>query len=438
MRTLIKDVCVVTLDKAGTVLPNASIAIEGKRIVAVGEPPRGFRPDHTIDGYNHAAVPGFFNTHTHAAMTLMRGHAEDLPPERWFRERIQPLEAALTEEDVYWGAALGVCEMIRSGTVAFNDHYFFMDRVAQVVEESGMKAGLAWAVVGVPELEIGGSSLARALAFSERWQGGAGGRIRTVLGPHSPYLCPEPFLREVAAAAREHSLPIHIHVAETAQQVTDSVKAHGLTPIAFLEDCGIFDVPCLAAHAIHATPQDLGILAARDVSVSHCPLSYMNFGLEVNDLASVMRAGVRVGLGSDGPASNNDMDMKGIVRSTPLVQKFRNRNAEDMPGDLPLRMATRNGARAMGFPESGVLAAGRAADVVLFDIDRPHLHPRHNLVANLVQSARASDVSHVIADGRPLYRKGQLLTLDEEKIMAEAEQRAQRLIRRAPPKTSAH
>lgn len=428
MSLLIKNVDAVTLDAAGTVLRNTNIGVEGRTIDFVGEVPPGFQAGEVIDGYNRVAAPGFFNAHCHAAMTFERGWAEDLPLDRWFNERIWVAESALTSDDVYWGAALAACEMIRSGCVAFNDHYFYMDRVADVVAQSGMKATLTWCQFGIGADKEVGADLAGTLAFVDRWQGGADGRLRTVLGPHSPYVCPPAFLREVAALAREHGLPLHIHLSESPEQMENSLKAHGLTPTAHLEACGVFDGPAIVAHALYLTEADAAILARRGVTVAHCPATYMKLAMGVNALAPLMAAGVNVALGTDGPGSNSDMDMKAAVRLAPLLQKYQTRDAETLAGDLPLRMATGNGARAMGFPESGVLAAGRAADIALYDFDQPHLFPRHNLVANLVHSARGSDVTHVVIDGKLVYRDGELLTLDEEKIKAEAERHAFRMV----------
>lgn len=427
-RLLIKNVDILTLDAAGMILRNSQIGIEDKLIKFVGDAPTDFVPDQTLDAYNHMAVPGFFNAHCHAAMTFERGWAEDLPLDRWFNERIWVAESALTSDDVYWGTALAACEMIRSGCVGFNDHYFYMDRVAEVVAQAGMKASLTWCQFGIGADKEVGADLKGTLAFIDRWQGGAGGRIHTVLGPHSPYVCPPEFLREISALARENGLPLHIHLSESPEQMANSLKMHGLTPTAFLESCGVFDVPCIVAHALYLTPDDIQILARHQVTVAHCPITYMKLAMGINDLAPLMEAGVNVALGTDGPGSNSDMDMKEVVRVAPLLQKYETRNAETLAGDLPLRMATANGAKAMGFANSGVIAAGQAADLALFDFDKPHLFPRHNLVANLIHSAKGSDVNHVIVDGQLVYSKGQLLTLDAEKIQAEAERHAFRMV----------
>lgn len=428
MRLLIKNVDVVTLDVAGTVRRGVDIGLQDGRIAFVGEAPPEFRADDAIDGYNHVAVPGFFNAHCHAPMTFERGWAEDLPLDRWFNERIWVAESALTPDDVYWGAALAACEMIRSGCVAFNDHYFYMDRVAEVVAQSGMKATLTWCQFGIGADKEIGADLAGTLGFVDRWQGQADGRLRAALGPHSPYVCPPEFLREISALARERGLPLHIHLAESQEQLDNSLAAHGLTPAAHLEACGVFDGPCVAAHALYLTDDDVQILARRGVSVAHCPITYLKLAMGVNDLGRLTAAGVNVALGTDGPGSNNDMDMKAVIRFAALLQKHQRRDAQALPGDQPLRMATANGARAMGFPESGALEPGRAADLILLDFDRPHLYPRHDVVANLVHAARGSDVTHVIVDGRLIYRDGEVLTLDEDRIMAEAERHARRMV----------
>lgn len=429
MNLLIKNVNVLTLDESGTIIPDTHLAIAGNTIAAIGAIPPDFEPEELIDGYNHLAVPGFFNAHSHIPMTFERGWAEDLPLDRWFNERIWVAESALTPDDVYWGAALGVCELIRAGCVAFNDHYFYMDRVAEIVAQSGIKAALTWCQFGLePEKEIG-TDLAGTLDFIARWHGQADGRIRAMLGPHSPYICGPEFLRQVSAIAAVRQLPIHLHLAESQAQVANSLKAYGRTPVEYLDDCGIFQTPCVAAHALYLSPSDIALLAQRGVSVAHCPLTYMKLAMGVNDLTALQAAGINVALGTDGPGSNNDLDMKAVIRTTALLQKHHTRNAEALAGDLSLRMATQNGARAMGFENTGVLAVGRAADIVLFDLDKPHLYPRHNLVANLVHAARGSDVTHVIVDGRLLYRRGELLTLDEERIKAEAERHAQRMVR---------
>src|SRR3990170_6216493 len=247
-RLLIENVDIVTLDPQGTVLRASCLAVEGERIVSVGQAPPGFLPDERLDGHNHLAMPALFNAHCHAAMTYERGWAEDLPFPRWLNEKIWVAESALRDEDVYWGAALAACEMIRGGVAGFNDHYFYMDRVAEVVEQSGMKAGLTWCVFGIGDEKEIGANLEGTLAFIDRWQGRAAGRLRLLLGPHSPYICPPDFMVRAARLAAGGGLTIHLHLAQSQEQVDNSLQAYGKTPVAHLEALGVFDVHCIAAH----------------------------------------------------------------------------------------------------------------------------------------------------------------------------------------------
>ncbi len=425
----IKNADVLTLNEQGDVLRRTDIVIADGRIQTIGDTPPGFRADETIEASDHVVLPGFFNAHTHAAMTFERGWADDLPFDRWLNERIWVAESALTSEDVRWGAYLAAAEMIRSGTVGFADHYFHMDEVAQVVEDSGLRATLAWCVFGMGDgTEIGGG-LEETARFVQRWQGAANGRIRTVLGPHSPYACPPVFLETAAAKAADLGVGIHIHLAEFRDQLESSLAKHGVTPVKFLEQRGILDRPTIAAHCIYITPEDMDIMGAKGVNVVQCPNCHMKLGMGVTPVPELLSRGVNVALGTDGPASNNDLDMLQEAQLATLMQKNHHRDPSILPAELTLRLATQNGARALGFPDSGVIAPGRAADLILFSFDKPHLRPRHNLLSNIVYSAKCADISHVIVDGRVLLRDGELTTLDEERILYEAERRAFRLVK---------
>lgn len=427
-KTLITKADIITLDEKGRVLRGTDIAIAGGKIVALGDVPVDFTPDETIDGMNRVVMPGFFNAHTHSPMTLVRGWAEDLPLDRWFNERIWVAESALEEEDVYWGAALAAAEMIRSGTVGFADHYFCMDRVAEVVEQAGLKATLAWCVFGLGEEAEIGADLERSIEFLRRWQGAAEGRIRTILGPHAPYTCPPEFLARVAERAKELGVGVHIHLSESKEQMETSLAKQGLTPVAHLAKLGLLDAPTIAAHCIYLTDEDIAILAEKEVSVVHCPGCHMKLAMGVTPVPKLLEAGVNVALGTDGPASNDDLDMLEEAKLASLMLKNHYRDPVLLPGDAVLRPATQNGAKAMGFAESGVIAPGRPADLIIFDFDKPHLRPRHNLVANVVYAAKSADISHVMVDGELLMRERELVTLDEERIMYEAEQRAWRMV----------
>ena len=429
MNTVIHNLDVITLNEHDAVLRDVSIAVCDGQIAAVGAVPGGFAADEVVDGRDHVALPGFFNAHTHAAMTLQRGWAEDLPLDRWFNERIWVAESALEEDDVYWGAALAACEMIHGGVVAFADHYFWMDRVAEVVQQSGMKALLAWCVFGRgPDQEIGGTTLERTVEFVRTWQGAAHGRIRTILGPHSPYMCSPEFLARVARESEHLGVGVHLHVAESHEQVEASLTRYGKTPVGLLADLGALDRPSIAAHCLYLSAADTDVLGQKGVSVAHCPKTYLKLSMGIASVVELLEKGIEVAVGTDGPASNNTLDVLESLRIAVLLQKQWRGDPVTLPSLMALRLATQAGARALGFPQSGVLAPGRPADFILLDFRRPHLAPRHNLAANVVYAAQAADVSHVMVDGRWLMRDGQLLTLDEERIRHEAERRARRLV----------
>jgi 5-methylthioadenosine/S-adenosylhomocysteine deaminase len=427
---LIQNADVITLNQASDVLPGVNVAIADGRILAVGDVPPGFVPSRTIDATDHVALPGFWNAHTHAPMAYIRGWADDIPIERWFNERVWRVESALTAEDVRWSAYLAAAEMIRSGTVGFADHYFFMDEVAEVVAESGLKANLAWAIFGEGSGKGMDPRLDQAAAFTRRWQDGADGRIVTWLGPHSPYLCDATFLRRTVEVAAELDVGLHIHVAETPEQTRASLAQHGLSPVAYLDRLGFFSRPTIAAHCVGTDQADIETLAARGVSVAQATGCYMKLGMGVPPLPQMLTAGVNVGLGTDGEGNNNDLDLLQEAQLTSLLHKSHTRDATILPGDTVLRLATQGSAQAMGFPESGVIAPGHPADLILFDFRKPHLRPRHDLVSNLVYAAKSPDISHVIVNGKLLLEDGALTTLDEERILYEAERRAWHLVGR--------
>ncbi len=426
---LIKNADVVTLNENSDVLRRTDISIRDGRIESLSAIPSDFEADEIIEASDHVVMPGFFNAHTHAAMTFERGWADDLPFDRWLNERIWVAESALTREDVRWGAYLAAAEMIRSGTVGFGDHYFYMDEVAEVVEEAGLRATLAWCVFGTGAQTEIGAGLEATVEFIQRWQGAAGGRIRTVLGPHSPYVCPPDYLERVADRAAELGLGIHIHLSEFRDQLESSLAKHGVTPVKFLEQTGILDHPTIAAHCIYITPEDMDILQAKNVHVVQCPNCHMKLGMGVTPVPELLRRRVNVALGTDGPASNNDLDMLEEARLATLMQKNRHLDPAILPADQTLRLATQNGAIALGFPQSGTVAPGLAADLIIFDFRKPHLRPRHNVLSNIVYSAKSPDIRHVIVDGKILMRNGELTTLDEERILYEAETRAFHMVK---------
>lgn len=426
---LISGATVLTMEEHDHVFKDGVIAITGDRIVAAGPHntlPSGFQAKREIDGSGMVALPGLVNCHTHAAMTLMRSYADDLPLMKWLSEKIWPLEEKLTPEDVYWGTMLCCLEMIKSGTTTFADMYFMMDRVAEAVDKSGMRACLSRGMIGAgPNAEL---ALDESVKLFEDWHGGAGGRIKVMLGPHAPYTCPPDYLKKVIDLAGRFNAGIHIHVAETKDEIGQIREKYGKTPVRYLDDLGLFEVPVLAAHCVHLSDEDIVILARKKVGVAHCPESNMKLASGVAPVVSLLGAGAVVGLGTDGAASNNNLDLLEEMRSAALLQKVATGDPLALPSFKALRMATAEGARALGLAgDTGMLKPGMKADLILVDFRRPHLYPQHDLYAHLVYSAQSADVDTVIIDGRVVMERRRVLTMDEEEVMAGAERCARRL-----------
>ncbi|MDH7576800.1 MAG: amidohydrolase [Bacillota bacterium] len=406
------------------------IAVEGNRLLQVG--PEGalspdWKPDKIINGKDLLCLPGLINCHTHAAMTLLRSYADDLPLMYWLEKKIWPLEARLTEEDVYWGTLLALIEMIRSGTTTFNDMYFFMEEVARAVENIGIRACLARGLIGNGSQADKGLEESRALI--ERWQEGANGRIKVWLGPHAPYTCPPSYLKKVVALAREYGVRIHIHVSETRDEVKQIEAQYKKTPVGYLEEVGLFQVPVLAAHCVHLTRDDINLLAESGASIAHNPESNMKLASGIAPVKDLRAAGITVGLGTDGAASNNNLDMFEEMRTAALLHKVINEDPLTLPAPEVILMATREGSRALGLEkEVGMLKPGLKADLILINLEQAHLCPRHNLLAHLVYAAQAHDVDTVMIDGKVVMENRKILTVDEELVRNEVEKRAQRLI----------
>jgi len=365
------------------------------------------------------AVPGFVNTHGHAAMTLLRGIGDDLPLMDWLNHKIYPNEAKLTGDAVYWGTTLAVLEMLKSGTTCFTDMYFFMHDAAQAVAESGMRGVLSWGMVGLSEQDAQ-KGLQQSREFVDRWHGAAEGRIQTTLGPHAPYTCPPAYLREIVDLSAELNVPIQVHLSETSVEVRDSFQTFGCSPIAHSLHCGLFERPVLAAHCVHIDDGDMEILQTYDVRVAHNPQSNLKLASGVSPVPQLLSKGVTVGLGTDGASSNNNLDMFEELRLAATLHKGVLQDALVIPAAKALEMATVDGARAVFLPAThGTLTPGASADIVLLDGTSPHFMPSFNLVSNLVYSAGAQDVTDVFVAGRQLLSKGEPLTIDTERLRFE-------------------
>ncbi|MCL6598650.1 MAG: amidohydrolase [Alicyclobacillus macrosporangiidus] len=390
-------------------------------ILAVG---RGVYPGprdkvEVISRPRAVAIPGLVNTHGHAAMTLLRGIGDDLPLQAWLTERIYPAEAKLTGEAVYWGTLLACWEMIQSGTTCFTDMYFFMHDAARAVEESGLRAVLSWGMVGFDE-QSRTQGIRNSRSFHAQWHRAAQGRIQVTLGPHAPYTCPPDYLAVVAELSAELGVPIQIHLSETKREVDECIAEHGCTPIRLVERCGLLDRPVLAAHCVHLTEEDIALLRERDVRVAHNPQSNLKLASGVAPVVELLQAGVTVGIGTDGAASNNNLDLFEELRLAATLHKGVRQDATAVTAGEAFTMATSAGAQCVFLPDGhGTLHPGAAADIVLLSLDSAHFLPTYDLLSNIVYAAGAGDVTDVFVAGQPLLRQGEPVTLDVERIRHE-------------------
>lgn len=422
-KILIKDIEV--LEGHGTIR-KTSIAIDQGKIIGVGDY-QLWHADKIIDGKDKLAIPGLVNTHTHAAMNLFRSYADDMLLMDWLNNKIWPAEANLTPEDVYWGTMLAIVEMIQSGTTTFADMYFHMDQVAKAVEESGIRGVLARGMAGVAP--NGEQALVDSETFFHDWHNSANGRITVMLGPHAPYTCPPAYLKKVVALADKLDASIHIHLAETRGEVDDCIREYGVSPIALMDQVGLFSHPTLAAHCVHLSDHDIALLQAKSVKVAHNPGSNMKLASGIAPVPKLLAAGIVVGLGTDGAASNNNLDMFEEIRLAALLHKVNSFDPCVIPARQAINMATEQGAKCLGLEKVvGTIAAGYEADITLIDMHKPAWYPRHDRLSLLAYSAAASDVDTVIIQGKVIMENRQILTLDVERIMFENQVRGIRLV----------
>jgi len=422
---LIKNTTVLNFSDLST-LENTDVLIEGSLIKKIGKNLEG---DEIIDGSNFYTAPGLANTHAHVAMALLRGSAEDVTASEWFNDYIWIYEKNLKPEDVYFGTLLGASEMLLAGITTVFDHYFAMDWAFKAYKEIGMRADLAWAVFGKGgDAEKGYKS---SLEFIEKFSG-LDDRITISLGPHSPYICSEDFLKEIADISRESGLKIHIHVSEEAWQVKKSLLERGKTPIQYLNDLGLMKENTILAHAYYATPQDLGIVKSAGAKIAHAPKTYLRFG-DLNDfLPKAIEKGVTVGFATDGPASNGNLSIFEVARIAALLSKTCTRDAHKgkIEEIVPLLSSTQ---KFLNKP-LGKVKEGYLADLILIKKDSPRLNPQTNIFANILYSISEKDIDTVIVDGKIVVKEGKLLTIDVGEVIKEANKIAKRIVKRTSDK----
>jgi 5-methylthioadenosine/S-adenosylhomocysteine deaminase len=429
MSLLFQNVIAVVTDEAGSILPNAYVAVEGETISYVGtQRPEG-RFDRVVDGAGKILMPGLVNCHTHLPMTVLRGYGGGCDLQTWLNEYIFPAEDKLDARAVRAATGLALAEMIASGITCYADMYFFCDEMIEETLAAGLSANIARGIsVFTPEFDFDTYYSTKELKeLVKRWHGYNNGQILIDASIHGEYTSYPAVWRAVADYAKEQGIGMHVHASETKSEHEGSIERNGCTPIAALAREGVFDVRAIAAHCVWATEEDMDILREKGVSAVHCPASNLKLGSGVAPVVELMQHGVNVALGTDGVSSNNSHDM---IEEIKLAAILHNGVRHDPLAVLPLQalqMATRNGAKALG-RATGVIQPGMIADLILLDGETPNMLPCHSVVDNLAYAASRADLRMNMARGKVIYENGDFLTLDLDRIRSEIKQYALPLV----------
>lgn len=421
---LVRGGAVVTMDARRRVLPNGFVAVRGERIVAVGEASEAarYRAKTVLEAGGKAVLPGLINAHTHAPMTLFRGLADDLKLQEWLTQFIFPAEAKnVTREMVRAGTRLACLEMIRGGVTCFVDMYYFEGDIAEATEAAGMRAVLGQTVIDfpVPDALTPQLGVENAERFIRKYKTGHP-LITPAVAPHAPYTCAPETLAACRALADKYGVPLVTHLAEADTETQTILERYGKRPIPHVERVGLLGPRTIAAHVVQITADEYPILAKRGVGVVHCPQSNMKLAAGVAPIPEMLAAGLAIGLGTDGAASNNDLDMFEEMDTAAKLHKVMRRDPTVVPAQAALEMATIGGARAIHMADQiGSLEVGKLADFIIVDVSNPRQLPNYNLYSTLVYATKSGDVETVVVHGRPLMRDRRMLTLDEAAIRRE-------------------
>lgn len=421
--TLIKNAVLLPMTAPGEVIYGANVGIKDGKTVFVGRDEA--EAASVIDAAGRLVMPGLINAHAHTAMCVMRGYADDYSLKSWLYDKVFPVEARLDERAIVAGAVLGMAEMLRFGTTSFSDMYFCQPAVAKAAERIGIKANLCNAVLALGDSYVFEKD--RAVIETEELlkEYGAKGPIRADVSIHAEYTSPPEIWRRVHAWAKETGVVTHIHLSETKSEHEECIARRGMTPAAAFAANGVMDTPVLFAHGVWLSGDDMRLIAERSASVSHCPVSNLKLGSGVADVHAMIGNGVNVCLGTDGVCSNNSLDLFEEIKLAALLAKGKNLDPTALPAYEALKMATVNGAKAQGREgETGVIAPGYDADIIMINTDAPHLRPIYDPISAAAYSVQGADVAMTMVMGRVLYKDGEWLTLDVEKAVREVEEYA--------------
>jgi 5-methylthioadenosine/S-adenosylhomocysteine deaminase len=409
-----------------------SIFIENDEIVEITGVNNSDHADEVIDGERKVLMPGMVNTHTHLSMTLMRGLADDLPLDIWLNQHIWPVEAHLEGKHCYAGALLACLEMIKFGTTTINDMYFFMDDVARALDQAGLRCLISHGMIDLGDAEKRKAEYKETLRIIEKCHDTADGRIKVALGPHSPYTCSTELLKWVRRKADEKGLKIHIHVSETQNEVDQLMKAQKKRPFEYLGDIGFLGSDVIAAHSVWLSGAEIALIKDKEVKISHNPLSNMKLAAGISPVSAMVDMGLCVSLGTDGAASNNNLDLFQEMKTSALLQKVNTMDPTVLPAEKVIKMATIDGATALGLQNQiGTIEVGKKADLVLVNMKAPHLTPHRHPISHLAYASEGSDVNTVICNGQILMQDREVLVLNEAEVMEIAERAAEDLLSRS-------
>jgi len=422
MKLLIKNAKILTMINEEII--EGDILVENDKIKKIGV--INEKADEYIDVKGNIVMPGLINSHTHIAMSLLRNYADDLPFWPWLFDKILPAEENLTDESVYWGSMLSIAEMIASGTTTFCDMYFFTEQTIKAVQNTGIRANISR---GLSSEKDGDEKLRNGLELFKLFNGSENNRIKIDLGPHAPYTCNLEYLKKINLEAKKIDVNIHIHLSETKKEVEDSVEKYGKSPIEYVEESGLFKNNTIAAHCVYLDDEDIKILAKNNVNVVNNPSSNLKLANGFAPVYKMMKNGINVCLGTDGSASNNNLNMFEEMHIAAILNKSVEKDTTVLPAFEVLKMATINGAKALGIDNLvGTLEVGKKADMIVIDLDKPHMYPRHNFLSSLVYSASGSDVVTVIVDGKVLYKDYKFTNINLKEIYINAEKESKLLI----------
>lgn len=410
--------------------PNLYIAVSGERIASVSEtPPKGDFGE-VIPGANRLLLPGFYNAHSHIPMVLMRGYGENMNLQDWLEKRIFPFEALLSERDIYWATLLGAAEMARFGVVSCTDMYFRLDAIARAIAEFGAKINLSNGATNFDASPYASlSSTREQYAALRDWHGAENGRILIDFSLHAEYTSDEATARAVAEDAMKHGCRVHAHASETsAEHEACKSRRNGRTPVRYLADCGLLDMPATLAHCVWIEPEDFDILKEKGATIANCARSNLKLGCGVFNAKAALEKRVPFAVGTDGMASNNNMNFIEEIRAMLLAQKGFSGDPTLVSPLQAYHAATRAGACSQGRADCGVIAEGMRADLVLLDCASPSMRPCHSMLNNLAYAASGSDVMMTLCDGRVLYREGEYPTIDLERAAYEVERSRARIV----------